>query len=117
MSKGHGALHDWLNKYMPKTGICALCELPEFHEDLGKLERSNKTGKLIQSFDNFQWAHRSCHMKYDRKNKIIHEGKTTIRVDVTMRDKLNSLRLVPGEYLNSVLERIVKVYEENKDNE
>ena len=48
------------------------------------------------------------------KNKTKSE-KTTIRVDVTIRNKLNELRLVPGEYLNSVLERLIKVFEEVKD--
>jgi len=49
-----------------------------------------------------------------QKNKSGNK-KTTIRVDVTIRDKLNELRLVPGEYLNSVLERLIKSYEEIKE--
>lgn len=67
-------IHVWVNENISKTGICNLCGKPEFYENLGKLVISNKTGLLIWDLNNFQWAHRSCHIKYDRENKIVHEG-------------------------------------------
>ena len=72
----YSALHKWLNIHMPKTGICNICGLPEFYNDLGPLEKSNKTGKLIRDINNFQWAHVPCHKKYDIENNIIHEGSS-----------------------------------------
>ncbi len=48
-----------------------------------------------------------------RKN-IPEREKTTITIDREIRDKLDTFKLVPGEYLDSVLKRIIKVYEENK---
>lgn len=48
-----------------------------------------------------------------RKN-IPERNMTSITIDREIRDKLEELKLVPGEYLNSVLRRIIKVYEENK---
>lgn len=49
-----------------------------------------------------------------RKNKPEVET-TTITIHREIRDKLEGLKLVDGEYLNSVLRRIIKVYEENTE--
>ncbi len=71
----YGKIHSWVGKRKPKPKNCEICGLPEFYNNkLGKLELSNKTGKLIKDVDNFQYVHASCHRKYDRENKIIHEG-------------------------------------------
>jgi len=67
-------LHIWLNKNFIKPKNCEICGLPEnYDEKHKKLEWSNKTGRLIKNRSNFQYIHRSCHIKYDIKNKIIHE--------------------------------------------
>ena len=60
------AIHTWvrLRKKIPK--VCEICKKP------GKLELSNKTGKLIRDIDNFQYVHCSCHRHYDMDNNIIH---------------------------------------------
>ncbi len=48
-----------------------------------------------------------------RKN-IPESNKTTITIDREIRDELETFKLVPEEYLNSVLKRMIKVYKENK---
>lgn len=68
-------IHVWIRNHKPNPKICDICGLPEYYnEKLGKLELSNKTGKLIRDINNFQWAHHSCHFWYDKENKIVHEG-------------------------------------------
>lgn len=108
MSEKYQAIHNWIKKNKPKPENCEICGKP------GKLELSNKTGKLIRDIDNFQWIHCSCHKNYDINNNLFHEGKTSITIDREIRDKLEILKLIPEEHLNSVLRRIIKVYEENK---
>lgn len=49
-----------------------------------------------------------------RKNKP-ERDTTSITIDREIRDKLETFKIVPEEYLNSVLKRIIKVYEENKE--
>ena len=41
--------------------------------------------------------------------------KMTIWSDSNTIDKLKALRLVPEEYLNSVINRLIKEHEENKE--
>jgi len=41
--------------------------------------------------------------------------RTTIWVSIETRNKLNSLRIIPEEHIDSVLQRLIKVYEENKE--
>ncbi len=81
---GYHAIHNWVDKYMPKTGICEICGKPENYRDLGPLEKSNKTGKLIRDINNFQWAHRYCHNKYDKDNNIIHEGSPNLKKEINL---------------------------------
>lgn len=66
-------IHNWVRRYKPKPKNCDICGLPDNYENLGKLELSNKTGKLIWDLNNFQYVHRICHKQYDKKNNIIHE--------------------------------------------
>jgi len=68
-------LHRWINRYFIKPDFCEICGKLAF----GKMEISNKSGKLIRDINNFQWAHQGCHRKYDNKNGIIHEG---LEIDV-----------------------------------
>ena len=60
---GSSAIHNWIRKNKPKPLNCEICGLS------GKLELSNKTGKLIRDVDNFQWVHHKCHFRYDHENK------------------------------------------------
>jgi len=60
-------LHRWIALNKSKPDKCEICG------ESGKLELSNKTGKLIRDIDNFQWVHCSCHRKYDIENNIEHE--------------------------------------------
>ena len=66
---GYKAIHKWvgINKCKPEN--CEICGNPEYYENLGRFELSNITGKLIRDTNNFQWVHRSCHIKYDHMNK------------------------------------------------
>ena len=49
-----------------------------------------------------------------RKN-IPERKTTTITIDREIRDKLETLKLIPEEHLNSVLRRLIKIYEEVKE--
>ncbi len=49
-----------------------------------------------------------------RKNKP-ESRKTTITIDREIRDKLDTLKLIPEEHLNSVLKRLIESYEEVKE--
>lgn len=67
--------HQWIYKHFIKPELCEICNLPEYYdEEYGEMEWSNKTGKLIKDRMNWQYIHQSCHRRYDRDNKIIHEG-------------------------------------------
>lgn len=69
------SIHDWIRNNKSKPELCELCGLPEFYNSkLGRLELSNKTGKLIRDINNFQYVHHSCHFKFDKDNDILHEG-------------------------------------------
>ena len=63
---GYAAIHYWVQRYKPKPEVCDLCGKS------GKLQLSNKTGKLIRDIENFQYVHKSCHIKYDKEMKIKH---------------------------------------------
>lgn len=80
LKKGQGGvkylyhiIHKYVRENLPKTGICNICGKPENYKNLGKLEISNKTGKLIWNLDNYQWGHKKCHKKYDKDNNILHD--------------------------------------------
>lgn len=47
--------------------------------------------------------------------KRLESNKTTIAVRKEIRDKLDNLKLVPGEHLDSVISRLIKEHEENKE--
>jgi len=64
---GYAAIHYWVQRYKPKPEVCEICGKE------GRLELSNKTGKLIRDIENFQYIHKSCHQEYDKRNKIKHE--------------------------------------------
>ncbi len=69
---GYLAIHTRIRKRKIKPKNCEICGLPEYYEDLGRLELSDKTGLCLDNNDNFQYIHRSCHIKYDADNKIKH---------------------------------------------
>jgi len=48
-------------------------------------------------------------------NKELENRKTTIAVFTKTRDKLDSLKLVSGEYLDSVINRLIEEHKENKE--
>ena len=76
-------LHTWINRYFLKLRLCEICNLPKYYDERhGKLEWSNKTGKLIKDRNNWQYIHRSCHKIYDYKNKIIHKGIKKERINI-----------------------------------
>ena len=64
---GYSAIHYWVQRYKPKPEACEICGKD------GRLELSNKTGKLIRDINNFQYVHKSCHIKYDIENEIKHQ--------------------------------------------
>ena len=68
----YAAIHARVRKRKPKPENCDICGLPEFYENLGKLELSDMTGLCLDDDDNFQYAHHSCHVNYDKENNIIH---------------------------------------------
>jgi len=41
--------------------------------------------------------------------------RTTIWVSIETRNKLNKLRIIPEEYMDSVINRLIKEHEEKKD--
>ena len=49
-----------------------------------------------------------------RKN-IPERKKTAIQVDKEIRDKLNSLKIIPEEKLESVISRLIKEHEDAKE--
>ena len=63
---GYSAIHYWVQRYKPKSEVCEICG------ESGKLELSNKTGKIIRDIDNFQYVHHKCHKKYDKEMGIKH---------------------------------------------
>lgn len=68
-------VHTNIRNHKIKTNVCDICKKPEnYDKKYGKLELSNMTGKLIDDVDNFQWVHHKCHVDYDKKNNIVHEG-------------------------------------------
>lgn len=67
---GYGGLHYRIKKNKPKTGFCDICGKKEDKYGNTTLEISNITGEYKNDIDDFQWAHRSCHRKYDYENNI-----------------------------------------------
>ena len=66
---GVTATHTRVRKIKVKPELCELCGLPEFYENLGKLELSNiKNHIYTDNPDDYQYTHHSCHMKYDSYN-------------------------------------------------
>ena len=64
---GYDALHIRVRNKKPKPENCEICGLPEFYENLGKLELSNiKNHQYTDNPDDYQYVHHSCHMKYDK---------------------------------------------------
>jgi len=45
----------------------------------------------------------------------LEDERTTLWVSKKTRDKIHSLRIIPEEHVDSVLQRLIKVYEENKE--
>ncbi|KKN12408.1 hypothetical protein LCGC14_1016630 [marine sediment metagenome] len=48
-----------------------------------------------------------------RKN-IPERKKTAVQLDKEIRDKLNLIKIIPEEKLESVIKRLIGFYEENK---
>ncbi len=83
---GYGAIHEWVKRYKTKPELCELCGKPEYYENLGRYELSDKTGLCIRDINNFQFVHEICHKKYDKDNKIVHI-KLKLKKDMVKRIK------------------------------
>lgn len=57
---GYGALHDWINKYKQKTGICTICNKYK------KTEWSNIDHSYKRNLNDFWELCHECHMSYDK---------------------------------------------------
>jgi len=65
------SLHQWIKYHKEKSLICEDCKKEKV------LELANIDGNYDRNLDNYKWLCRSCHMKFDYKNKIrIGKGKS-----------------------------------------
>ena len=60
----YNGLHTWLRRHKPKPEVCEICGKE------GKLELSCKDHKYGRDFNNYQYIHRDCHVKYDKENGL-----------------------------------------------
>ena len=122
----YDAIHNNIRKNKPKPKDCEDCGKPENYDiknGYGKLELSNSTGKLIRDINNFRWVHQSCHIKYDKENKIIHEGLLTKSIITINQNTLFKLRIAKAKiekklnqkHLNwkDFFEEIIKMIEQS----
>jgi len=66
----YGGLHYRMTINKPKPQRCEICnDIKDFYGKT-ELELSNISGEYKDDINDFQWAHRSCHRKYDLENKI-----------------------------------------------
>ena len=63
-SIGYSGLHSWIRRNFTKSKACEKCGKEGF------LDWANKTGKYLRSREDWILLCRSCHMKYDYKNKM-----------------------------------------------
>jgi len=63
---GYHGLHQRVRKIKIKPENCEICGLPEFYENLGRLELSNiRNHQYTDNPDDYQYVHQRCHRKYD----------------------------------------------------
>lgn len=115
-NRNYSAIHYWNNKHFTKPEFCEICGLSEYYDKKhGKFEWSNKTGKLIRDRSNWQYVHRSCHKKYDYKNKIIHERlkilkhkKKSVHLKDSTHRKLKERAFENDSTIRQELDKILK---------
>ena len=67
---GYYILHTRVKKRKPKPELCEICGLPEFYENLGRIELSNKRNhQYTDNPNDYQYIHMICHFKYDKEKR------------------------------------------------
>ena len=67
---GYFAIHLWVRKNKPCQTNCALCG------EVKPLDLANLSGEYKRDINDFIWACRKCHKKFDKENKT-HDKKQT----------------------------------------
>ena len=63
---GYQGIHTRVRKVKSKPENCEICGLPEFYENLGRIELSNiQNHQYTDNPDDYQYVHHSCHAEYD----------------------------------------------------
>lgn len=66
---GYSAIHARVRNRKIKPENCEICGLPEFYENLGRIELSNiRNHQYTDDPNDYQYVHQSCHKKYDSYN-------------------------------------------------
>lgn len=58
---GYAALHDWVDRYKSRTGVCEWCGAN------GKTQFANLSGEYRRDLNDFAEVCASCHIRHDRK--------------------------------------------------
>ena len=61
---GYNSLHEWIRNHKIKSEFCEMCKSNK------DTELANISGQYKRDIDDFLWLCRSCHMKFDYKNKM-----------------------------------------------
>lgn len=71
---GYGTIHDRVRKTKPIPPVCDYCHKIADKNGNIKLVLSNiRNHQYTDNPDDYQYVHYSCHIKYDKKNKIWNE--------------------------------------------
>jgi len=72
----HRSIHQWIKKHKPKPedGKCELCDKVYDKKGVSELELStiDHSKKLTHDIEACRYAHRSCHIQYDKKYKFLN---------------------------------------------
>jgi hypothetical protein len=74
---GYGALHVWVRENKQKPEKCELCGEIRDKNGVSKLELSfiDHNKEYTRDINDYQWAHHSCHMNYDKEHIIFKKKK------------------------------------------
>jgi len=68
---GYGSLHDWVRSRLGKPERCFFCGTKESK----KFEWANISGFYHRDLNDYMSLCKSCHVKYDKKNKSIYKER------------------------------------------
>lgn len=80
---GYDALHVWLNRYHPKTGVCETCgerAIPRANGGRAGTDYANVSGQYLRDRDDYLELCVSCHVRWDlahpKQPRLIFEEKS-----------------------------------------